>query len=232
MKRILVVAATLLPVAAMAQSQSSTDITMTGCVSAKPDANGRYTFDNADGVSRYRLTGRKLKQFAGQRVELVGARADGGGLAVPENEPQRRYTARLSGIPVARSKYRPPRRQVERIVPGHQTALTTGPAGEEIHTNEHGQVTAKFHWDRESPADDPRHVDPTAYAGTTILSMTDIERMMTKDKASQPELRVVEHAAPGPAGTSVSREMLGVVALVALITGAVIGAGAAWIILR
>lgn len=70
------------PVAVVAQGQSSTDITMTGCVSAKPDAKGRYTFDNADGVSRYQLTGRKLKSFAGQRVELVGARPDGGGVAI------------------------------------------------------------------------------------------------------------------------------------------------------
>lgn len=74
--------AALLPAVAIAQSQSSTNVTMTGCVSAKPDANGRYTFDNADGLSRYLLTGRKLKGFAGQRVELVGARPDGGGLAV------------------------------------------------------------------------------------------------------------------------------------------------------
>ena len=74
--------AALLPTAAIAQSQSSTNVTMTGCVSAKPDANGRYTFDNADGVSRYRLTGRKLAQFAGQRVELVGASPGGGGVAI------------------------------------------------------------------------------------------------------------------------------------------------------
>ena len=69
-------------VAAQSQSQSSTNVTMTGCVSAKPDGNGRYTFENADGISRYQLTGRKLKSFAGQRVELVGARPDGGGLAI------------------------------------------------------------------------------------------------------------------------------------------------------
>ena len=75
--------AALLPAVVMAQSQSSsTDITMTGCVSAKPDAKGRYTFDNADGVSRYQLTGRKLTKFAGQRVELVGASPDGGGVAI------------------------------------------------------------------------------------------------------------------------------------------------------
>ena len=79
---VLTASALLAPVTVAAQSQSSTDITMTGCVSAKPDANGRYTFDNADGVSRYQLTGRKLAKFAGQRVELVGASPGGGGLAI------------------------------------------------------------------------------------------------------------------------------------------------------
>ena len=78
----LAAAVLLAPVAVVAQGQSSTNITMTGCVSAKPDANGRYTFDNADGFSRYQLTGRKLAKFAGQRVELVGASPGGGGLAI------------------------------------------------------------------------------------------------------------------------------------------------------
>jgi hypothetical protein len=84
-KKTLVLAAALgllMPPATLAQSQSSTDITMTGCVSAKPDASGRYTFENADGISRYQLTGRRLARFAGQRVELVGARPGGGGLAI------------------------------------------------------------------------------------------------------------------------------------------------------
>jgi hypothetical protein len=68
-----------------AQAQKGTappPVTMTGCVSTKPDANGRYTFAAADGLSRYQLTGRRLARFAGQRVELVGGRADGGGLAI------------------------------------------------------------------------------------------------------------------------------------------------------
>jgi hypothetical protein len=63
-------------------SKKSTDVTLTGCVSAKPDANGRYTFEGADGISRYQLTGRRLARFAGQRVELVGGAPGGGGLAV------------------------------------------------------------------------------------------------------------------------------------------------------
>jgi hypothetical protein len=63
-------------------SKKSTDVTLTGCVSAKPDANGRYTFEGADGISRYQLTGRRLARFAGQRVEIVGGSPDGGGLTI------------------------------------------------------------------------------------------------------------------------------------------------------
>jgi hypothetical protein len=79
-------ASLVLPVAA-AQDKSSApatpaSITMTGCVSAKPDSGGRYTFEEAEGIARYRLNGRKLAQYAGQRVELVGGAPDGGGLKV------------------------------------------------------------------------------------------------------------------------------------------------------
>jgi|KBSSwiStaDraftv2_1062776.scaffolds.fasta_scaffold47051_3 hypothetical protein len=63
-------------------SKPPSEITLTGCVSAKPDASGRYTFADADGVSRYELKGRKLSRWAGQRVQVVGGRPDGGGLAV------------------------------------------------------------------------------------------------------------------------------------------------------
>jgi hypothetical protein len=69
--------------AAPAQKSSAPPpVTVTGCVSAKPDATGRYTFDAADGVSTYRLSGRRLARFAGQRVELVGGAPGGGGLAI------------------------------------------------------------------------------------------------------------------------------------------------------
>jgi hypothetical protein len=90
MRRALVVAVALgmlAPNVANAQSKApsgknSTALTMTGCVSAKPDASGRYTFEGADGVSKFQLTGRRLARWAGQRVELVGGSPDGGGLAI------------------------------------------------------------------------------------------------------------------------------------------------------
>ncbi len=40
------------------------------------------------------------------------------------------------------------------IVQGPQTAIVVGPAGEEIHTDEHGRVKLQFHWDRYGKADE------------------------------------------------------------------------------
>lgn len=54
----------------------------------------------------------------------------------------------------SRRPFRPVRHTPKPVVRGPQTALVTGPAGEEIHTNEHGQVKVQFHWDRDSQADD------------------------------------------------------------------------------
>jgi len=50
--------------------------------------------------------------------------------------------------------WRPPRRTRRPLVPGPQTAIVTGPAGEEIHTDEHGRIKVQFHWDREGGRDE------------------------------------------------------------------------------
>lgn len=39
-------------------------------------------------------------------------------------------------------------------LPGYQTAIVTGPKGEEIHTDEYGRIKAQFHWDKEGLADE------------------------------------------------------------------------------
>ena len=49
---------------------------------------------------------------------------------------------------------RPPPVPARPRVHGPHTAIVVGPAGEEIHTDEHGRIKVRFHWDRVSPADD------------------------------------------------------------------------------
>lgn len=44
--------------------------------------------------------------------------------------------------------FRAPRKVHKPVIASSQTAIVTGPKAEEIHTDEHGRVKVKFHWDR------------------------------------------------------------------------------------
>ncbi len=57
------------------------------------------------------------------------------------------YGNEVVAVP-AEVPYRPARVHPRPRVHGIQTAIVTGPAGEEIHTDEHGRVKVQFHWDR------------------------------------------------------------------------------------
>ncbi len=48
---------------------------------------------------------------------------------------------------------RPERTTRKPLVEGVQTAIVTGPAGEEVYPDEHGRVKVKFHWDRKGEND-------------------------------------------------------------------------------
>ncbi|AKA21580.1 type VI secretion system tip protein TssI/VgrG [Pseudomonas chlororaphis] len=50
--------------------------------------------------------------------------------------------------------YRPPLEHPKPRILGSQTAVVTGPKGEEIHCDQYGRVKVQFHWDREGLADD------------------------------------------------------------------------------
>lgn len=63
------------------------------------------------------------------------------------------YRNDFSCIP-SRVQYRELRRTVRPQVAGVQTAMVTGPAGEEIYTDEFGRVKVQFHWDRLGQYDD------------------------------------------------------------------------------
>jgi type VI secretion system secreted protein VgrG len=63
------------------------------------------------------------------------------------------YHNRFECIPIA-TAYRPVRRGAKPNIASIQTAIVTGPGGEEIHVDEHGRIKVQFHWDRENPADE------------------------------------------------------------------------------
>ena len=50
--------------------------------------------------------------------------------------------------------YRPERRTPKPHTMGPESAVVTGPAGQEIYTNEHGQVKVQFNWDRYGKKDE------------------------------------------------------------------------------
>jgi type VI secretion system secreted protein VgrG len=54
----------------------------------------------------------------------------------------------------AKTQYRPPRTALKPIVRGLQTAIVTGPKGEEIYCDKYGRVKVQFHWDREGKYDE------------------------------------------------------------------------------
>lgn len=64
-----------------------------------------------------------------------------------------RYTAAFAAIP-ASTRFVPEIRHEKRRVAGVQPALVTGPAGEEIYTDQYGRVKVYFFWDRRDQEDD------------------------------------------------------------------------------
>src|SRR5690606_26556377 len=72
-------------------------------------------------------------------------------LAIQAGDQRRRI--RFEVVP-RDQRFRAPRRTPRPRVHGVQTARVTGPAGEEIHTDEHGRVKVQFHWDLEGQLDD------------------------------------------------------------------------------
>ena len=51
-------------------------------------------------------------------------------------------------------QFRPARVTPKPLVPGLQTAVVTGPKGEEIYTDKYGRIKVQFHWDREGKHDE------------------------------------------------------------------------------
>lgn len=84
-------------------------------------------------------------------VDWVAPRGARSRRATDEQIGQR---VRFSAIPTGRSPYRPPRKARAQSIPGAQSGIVTGPAGAEIHSDEHGRVKVKYPWDRVGKEDD------------------------------------------------------------------------------
>jgi type VI secretion system secreted protein VgrG len=63
------------------------------------------------------------------------------------------YTNNFTCIPDSVS-FRPPRVTPKPMIHGSQTAVVTGPKGEEIYTDKYGRIKVQFHWDREGKKDE------------------------------------------------------------------------------
>ena len=63
------------------------------------------------------------------------------------------YTSEVTAIPHD-TRFIPDLENPKKRIAGQQTALVTGPAGEEIYTDQYGRVKVQFHWDREGKWDD------------------------------------------------------------------------------
>ena len=63
------------------------------------------------------------------------------------------YASKVTAIP-ADTRFIPALENPKKLVLGQQTAIVTGPAGEEIYTDQYGRVKVQFHWDREGKWDD------------------------------------------------------------------------------
>jgi type VI secretion system secreted protein VgrG len=85
------------------------------------------------------------RDYLATRVEIA---ADAGGFeGSEEGQDGFVFTCRFECIPSS-TPFRLERKTPQPQIRGPQTAVVTGPAGQEIHTDEFGRVKLQFHWDR------------------------------------------------------------------------------------
>ncbi|TDG28741.1 type VI secretion system Vgr family protein [Paracraurococcus ruber] len=105
-----------------------------------------------------RLRGSLRSLACGQSFTLAGhPRAELNGswavLSVTLDATPDCYEAEVVALPAA-TVFRPLPAVPRPRIASAQTAIVTGPAGEEIHTDKYGRVKVQFHWDRVGKADD------------------------------------------------------------------------------
>ncbi|MDA8138490.1 MAG: type VI secretion system tip protein TssI/VgrG [Desulfobacteraceae bacterium] len=121
----------------------------------KERAEGRSVVPRLAPGFTFTLSGHDLTRFnqeylltdivhAGAQPQVLGEKAGSAGT---------RYENSFVAIP-ATVTMRPEVKTPKPIMEGVQTAIVTGPKGEEIYTDKHGRVKVQFHWDRLGLKDD------------------------------------------------------------------------------
>ncbi len=87
------------------------------------------------------------------RVSHLGEQPQAAGPDAATGGGQQAYVNQFEAIP-ADVPFRPLQLTERALVDGPQTAVVTGPSGEEIHCDAHGRVKVHFHWDHYGKADD------------------------------------------------------------------------------
>jgi type VI secretion system secreted protein VgrG len=101
---------------------------------------------------RYLITSVTHEGFAPDETFGRG-HGNGNGAGGANGEGAQRYENSFTCIPVT-VPFRPPVPPTRPRIPGLQSALVVGPAGEEIHTDPHGRIRVRFIWDREARGDE------------------------------------------------------------------------------
>lgn len=123
-----------------------------------------FGYDTAVGESRCRSFspgGRfELKKHhndgeAGNKWVLVSVRhrAEGGSYVTGGGASNQIYSNSFHAIP-SDVVYRPTHTRAKPRIHGIQSAIVTGPKGEEIHTDKYGRIKIQFHWDRDGKKDE------------------------------------------------------------------------------
>ncbi len=101
--------------------------------------------------------GRRFRVSAPERPELEreflvvrsSARGDCPDVQLGEEGGDLEFVTEFECVPFTEEPWRPPLRTPMPKIHGPQTALVTGPEGEEIHTDQHGRIKVRFDWDRQ-----------------------------------------------------------------------------------
>lgn len=115
------------------------------------------------------------------RTSLVYEGHDLGG-----TESRHRAELTFEAIPKKNAPARPLPRDKSARVPGLQTAVTTGPAGQEVHCDESGRVNAIYHWDRLGKKDEtssiPMRASQLPTGGSMLLPRVGWEVLVASDE--------------------------------------------------